>query len=124
MSERWRKPVEIAAIEHDPGNILYIGDRPMLDADVTVSTETLERMRQGYICAQCFEPHEEALPEACIVCGFPMRAMQAERIATEYGGEKWIGPRTSNADEFERMAEENERRKKSRIVLPPGTNVT
>lgn len=122
MSERWRKAADIGAVEHDPTNVLIIGGRPLLDADVTVSTETLERMKSGYMCAQCFEPHEKPFPETCIVCGFPMRNMQAERIASEYGGEKWLGPSMSNADEFERMAEENERRKHSRIVLPPGTN--
>lgn len=119
MEERWRKPPEIAAVEHDAQNMVVLGERRALDMSVTVADETFERMRLGYVCAKCYEPHEVPFPKVCAMpgCGFPMRDQQLEQLASDYQGSRWLGPQQSLADEIEGL---DERLASSRIVLPPG----
>lgn len=122
MSERWRKPAGIVAIESHTDTVRFGQDtRLMRDYDVTVTPETYERMRQGRMCGQCYEPFEEAWPVTCGVCGFKVRASQGDWLEAQFLGEQWIGPRETISDELERLAEDNERamhKAGSSIVVP------
>jgi hypothetical protein len=119
MYERWRQPATIKAIEHDASNMILL-ERPLLEANVSVDKQTFERMRLGYICAKCFEPHEHPFPKVCAMpgCGFPMQAKQLEQLELDFQGELWLGPRESLADEIEQIGT------RSNIVLPPGVRGT
>lgn len=123
---RWSQKPGIEAIEHDAQNMVRVGDRVALEVDVTVTAETLERMRLGYMCAKCYEPQETPFPEVCSLpgCGFPIREKNLEKIAQDFAGERWLGPQQSIEDELAGLAERSERRRKSGIVLPPGVSGT
>jgi hypothetical protein len=125
--ERWRQPVKIEAIEPDLENVMTIAGRRYGNENVILSSrEDFDRIREGYVCVQCFEPHETPFPEECSLCGFPMRQRQAGRIEHTFKGEEWVGPRESLEDELERLAETDDRRKHepgSTILLPPGVNL-
>lgn len=126
MSERWRRPAQIEAIEPDPGRTLTIAGRRYRNYDVTVTGETFERMVAGSMCAMCMEPLERPNPSACPVCGFRVGRDQAAWLERTYGGEQWIGATETLADEFERMDEETEMRKfkpGSQIILPAGVKL-
>lgn len=124
--ERWRIPLRISAVEPDLLGVMTIAGRRYSNVDVTLEDDDdFDRLCEGYVCAQCFEPQEQAFPKACGVCGFKMRDEQTERLGLAFKGEKWIGPRESNDDELLRMMEENERRKHNKdssIVLPRGVD--
>jgi hypothetical protein len=120
VEERWRKKPGIRAVEHDPQNYVILDEgRRTLDARVTIDAETFERMREGRVCAKCYEPQGEAFPEICAMpgCGFPIRRSQLDQLEADYQGTQWLGPRQSLEDE---ILELEERRAKSKIVLPPG----
>lgn len=120
MAERWRKPIRIEAFESSV-DTMRIGDREYRDYEVILSNhEDWERIRTGYVCIQCYEPHETPFPAACPVCGLTAQD-QHDRIPVEHAGETWIGSHQSLADELEELAEKNDRRKfnrQSSIILP------
>lgn len=105
-----RKPVQFLAVEEDEDHILIFSDGTYRSSfNVTLSPEDAGRVRAGYVCAVCFEAHEEAYPEECSVCRFPMRDKQAAFVAKAYKGEKRLGPSTSMEDELAAMEELEER---------------
>jgi hypothetical protein len=119
-----RAPVRIVAVEPDADSFLIVGGRRYAGVNVSVSKETFEAMLEGYVCALCYERQDEPFPVKCKAewCPMEMRAKQRELLEQLYQGERWIGPRTSDADELERMDEESIRRRhvnRSRILLPP-----
>jgi hypothetical protein len=61
----------------------------MRESRLTVSPEMMEQMWQGYRCAACLEPQDEAFPVRCaaVWCGFPMRAEQRRRLEQDFVGE-------------------------------------
>src|SRR5262249_1149466 len=70
------------------------GGRLQGAVQLTLSADTIERMRTGYMCAKCLEPLQHAWPERCPLCGAPIRTEQAEFFAKEFGGEVRLGPST------------------------------
>lgn len=118
-----RVPVEIVAVEPDAESFMVIGGRRYAGVNVSVSKETFEAMLAGYVCAKCWERQAEAMPVVCSMpgCGMAIRDKQRQMLEELYQGERWIGPRETHEDEFERMEEEAARRRvaKSRILLPP-----
>lgn len=128
-AERWRKPVIPIAVEDDPHTITHDGNVLRSGYNATFDEETIERFRVGRVCMRCWEPQEEAFPEHCGLCKYPMGELQARDFEREFEGEKWIGPRTTLADEYERMLENGKRKRhtpggqiltSSGILLPPG----
>lgn len=104
MEERWRSPAHILDAGLHPLELVQLNDgRVMRAAEVVFAAETIERMRQGYMCAKCLEPFEQAWPEHCPVCGAPVKGEQAEFFAKEFGGDVPVGSRLSLADERERL---------------------
>lgn len=87
-SERWRQWTAPLLIEEAPvATSLWRADRRLVEPLITWPIEVIERMRAGYQCINCLEPQEQAWPESCSLCGFPMRTRQAEFFAREYAGE-------------------------------------
>jgi len=114
VSERWREwepPLAVEPIEQG----LYLADGRVLgEHQISWSPEQIERFRLGYKCLNCLEPQEQAWPERCAVCGYPMRAQQAEFFAREYAGVVPLGPTTTLEEEragiVERAVKEEEAR--------------
>jgi hypothetical protein len=88
VRERWRKPAVPLSIE-PIHQAFYLPDGRVLGgARIAWSEEDISRMRAGYVCVNCLEPHEHAWPERCSFCKFPIRSEQASYFAKEYGGEE------------------------------------
>lgn len=84
--ERWRKPVIPDAVADLPEDVSFEAGRPTQELRVRHSPETIARMKLGYVCVRCWEPHEEAFPVRCSVCQFPMRAEQAAEFHSNFVG--------------------------------------
>jgi hypothetical protein len=61
--------------------------RVMRESRLTISQEWMEQMWQGYRCAACLERFEEAFPEECPVCRFPVKTEQRHRLEEDFAGE-------------------------------------
>lgn len=112
MAERWRKPVKLVGIESSL-DTMTIGDRVYRDYEYIINREDWDRIRTGYVCIQCFEPHETPFPERCPVCGTTAE-QQRERIPAEFAGDTWVGPHESYEDELDALDEKNERAKRAK----------
>lgn len=65
--------------------------------------EGIELLRTGRQCLVCDEPHPEAFPERCDVCGYAMRDRQPADFEREYEGweDNALGPQESLQDLIE-----------------------
>lgn len=84
---RWNEPVRPLRWVRDIDHVLTWPDGRTQRIEMPVFRwSDIQRMRQGYVCANCFEPQEQAFPEKCSVaqCGFPMRERQSEFLARNY----------------------------------------
>jgi hypothetical protein len=112
LRERWNRPVEVIDIEWTSDQAIWLPDGRVQRAPVfTLTEDSIERIRLGYVCAKCFQVFERAWPERCHFCGAPIRTKQAEFFAKEFGGEEDLSP-TSIDDEVARMHEQVERDKR------------
>lgn len=103
----WAEPVIPIEVGQSQDQGIYLPDgRVQVAVEFVLRADDIERIRLGYVCAKCLEPHEQAWPERCVACGAPIREEQAEVFAREFGGEVPVGPATSLADELERLPEE------------------
>ena len=119
--DRWRKPVIPQAIENDPDEFYWDGHGWRKQVDVTLSPDDFERVKQGYVCQNCLEPQETPFPEACSLCGFPMKEKQRALLEFEFRGHKKVGPSTSLREEQDRLdewAEENVWKPGQQIWVP------
>lgn len=129
LVERWRKPLIPVAVETDPSRARYdAGLRKWVEVvNLTFRKDDVERIRLGYACLRCQEPHETPFPERCFVCGYGMKANQEKDFPLEFDGEKWVGPRTSLDEELTRLEEDTKPRMwhtpGSQILLPRGVNL-
>lgn len=132
MEERWRKPATILDVVESEALVKMPSGETMGDYNVTVDEETWERMREGRVCANCFEPLEEAFPEVCnalklpdgtvVGCFYRVRERQLHDMETRYGAgdEVKLGPRVNKADELERLREIDAYEERTGLLLPPG----
>lgn len=123
VAKRWATPVVPVAINKHNQRIVQGPNRRMQDVDVTLKPEDVERMRLGYVCVQCWEPHEEAFPEKCSLCGFGMREKQPDWFKFNYEGPKHVGPTTSidyELDHLDDWAERDRFYPGSQILVPNG----
>src|SRR3990167_9549532 len=70
-------------------NLVHLGgDRWVRDNDPIFDDETVEKIRLGYICIECFQRFESAFPEKCPfpICGFPVRAEQSLMFLKKFKG--------------------------------------
>jgi hypothetical protein len=120
VSERWSKPATIYdAVEGDT-LVQMPGGELMIQAEISVDEETVQRMRSGYICIMCIEPQEKPFPEKCVLCGYHMRDRQSHDLSTKRNSlnEVWVGSRINKEDEIARMDEHYEYERRTGIVLP------
>lgn len=134
------KPITVAAIETDPQYVYEDYDGTVYDhPDLTFPREAWERIAEGRACLRCWELQEipfltattaqiRRTPErhlpGCVYAGRGIQTKQAQDVALEFYGEKWIGPKQKLED---RLAEDDEKRAKYRqdtgvkagIVVPP-----
>lgn len=132
MTERWRKPAKAYdAVEGDTLVMMPSGET-MIQANVSVDSETIARMLEGYICMNCLEPQEIPFPEMCeamklpsgevVGCYYRMKARQLIDMENKYGSleEVRIGSHLNLYDESERLREMDEFESRTGIILPPG----
>jgi predicted amidophosphoribosyltransferase len=109
--------------EVDPRRTIRIGDTWYRDFQGTLPEGHTDRMAQGYMCLNCFEPFAHAYPEICNLCGYEVRKNQAADFQREYKGTEYIGTASLDSQyEYAReLSEEQkmrERAAKIGIVVP------
>lgn len=86
IKQRWRKPVTALAVDDTFEWATSDLGRATLDYKARFAPEQIERFRLGYVCLECWEPHESPFPEKCSLCGYGMRAWQNEDFARKFQG--------------------------------------
>jgi hypothetical protein len=128
---RWAKEANTLDCVEGDALILMPSGELMVDVEVAVDKETYERIREGRICGNCFEPQEEAFPERCealkipgtnevVGCFYPIRERQLLDLENRHNASKdvHIGSRINRADEIERMREMDAFESRTGIILP------
>ena len=98
--------------------VAFEDGRQFADVHLVVTKDASDRIWQGYQCAYCLEIFQEAWPETCRICAFPVKAEQRNYIRSRHVGDVKIGSRVSLADEFERMREMQEYEERTGLTLP------
>lgn len=125
IKQRWRKPsTPLATADVHDVATADLG-RATLEHTERWSPDEIERRRLGYVCIKCWEPHEAPFPEACALCGFPMRERQAEEFDRIFRGVQRDPKAALIERELDRIDDVHERRyyeTNSGIVIPRGVN--
>lgn len=87
-------------------------------ATMILDPEDIIRIKQGYVCIHCQEPHERPFPEKCLVCGFPMRALQRKHFDMQYAGSDPEEPLERKLDRLDAEDEEKVFVPKPQILIP------
>ncbi len=134
LRERWRDPCKPNDWWVDTEHVQITHDGRIQQMTVfQFSTKNMNRIRQGYVCAHCFDPKEQAFPERCSTCGFPMRAEQSAYIAKMYRGNvRDGGEAAAEEDQRARIDEARQRwaleaeglTMKGSILVPRGINAS
>lgn len=105
-----RVPVFRAVLRDDTHSV-WTDETGRLQRNViaSVEIETFRALQAGHICLRCYEPHPEAFPDQCDLCGYPMRERQTLDVAMEFRGMDHVGPGAPIADY---LAEQDERMEK------------
>jgi hypothetical protein len=98
----------------------------MVDVEMALAAEDVERIRQGYVCIRCLEPQSVPFPEICESrlpngarwCNFPIKEKQLEEFAAMYHGEVSLGSKVNLNDEVERLTEIDKYEARTGIILP------
>jgi len=119
VSDRWRTGATVYdAVDGDTLVQMPSGEW-RVQADISVDEETIGRMKAGYLCIQCLEPHEVPFPEVCSLCGYRMRERQLKDLAqTHQLKDVHVGSHVKYGDEIERMNEIHAYEQRTGIVLP------
>ena len=120
LEERWRKPPEILGVKDDHTHVDGATGFVRYDFLATLSPDTIERVRTGYICLRCLEPQREPFPEECAAswCSYRIHDSQPEDFAREHKGQARVGPSTDISEELDRLDDTHERR-----IFVPGTQI-
>jgi hypothetical protein len=130
IDERWAKPANLLDVQESEALVQMPDGRVMGDYTVSVDEETWERLSQGRICANCFEPLEEAFPEVCralklpdgtvVGCFYTVRKSQLRDMSMrlDAGQMVLIGPRVNKREELERLAELDAWEERTGLRLP------
>lgn len=121
ITQRWRKPVKPLAVDDTWDWASAELGRPTLDYKIRFSEEDTERIRLGYVCIQCWEPHETPMPEKCALCGYAIRERQSAEFSQKFEGVE-RDPRAELIQKgLDRVDDTHERRfhtTKTGIVVP------
>jgi hypothetical protein len=100
----------------DRSKRVLIGQRVYDIPILYLDQEGIDRLRLGYLCIACMQPHEVPFPTRCAhpQCMFPIERYQVEVFEHLYVGPIRIGPQTTLEEEQERMKEEYARMKRER----------
>ena len=108
------------AIEDDV-EVDYSVGRPTQGLKMRLHPDTVARIKLGYMCLACQEPHEVPFPNQCSLCRYPMAAQQQEDFARAFGGVQ-RDPRAVRLEkEQDRVDDTHERRfhtTKAGIIVP------
>ena len=104
ITERWAEPIRPIDVEDAGKSFIYKGIHYNVPTYI-LAHDDVERIRLGYVCIICLEPHEHPHPPRCFVCKFPMREIQDQVFEGMYLGEERVGPST-NLDEEMEIAQE------------------
>lgn len=96
------------------------------DLNITLFPGDFERLKEGRICPNCHENQPKPFPGICKQlnlgdgekgCGFDITPDEVNKWLNEhFGGEKWIGPTMSEADEDELFKEQRSRKKREKTT--------
>lgn len=121
INQRWRKSVKPLAVKDTVEWASADLGRATLDYGARFSQEDVERIRLGYVCINCWEPHESPYPEACSLCGYEMRERQGADFAEKFEGVE-RDPRAvlieTELDKLDDKHERNWHTSKLGIVVP------
>lgn len=121
ITQRWRKPVKPMAVSDAPTVITTALGRETQEIHTRFRPEDIGRMKAGYVCINCWEPHEQPYPDECSVCRYPMKARQAADFEQAFKG-KQRDPRAERLEQgLDRVDDQHERNfyvTKSGIVVP------
>jgi hypothetical protein len=123
-----RVPVFRAVLRDDTHSVWKENDgRLQRNVVASIEVETFRALQAGHICLRCYEPHpEEAFPDQCDMCGYPMRERQIIDVAMEFRGHEHIGPGLpigEYLDQQERRLEERERKERKKSGRSPMTGL-
>ena len=110
LRPRWARPVREYGHE-DRAFVLRLGDTKIEFPLWQLYEDDKERVRLGYVCIKCLNPHERPYPEECEICLLPMRALQDLLFLRLYVGEVNVGPSTTLEEEFEMLLEQAQRKR-------------
>lgn len=122
-----RIPVFRAVLRDDTHSVWKENDgRLQRNVVASIDVETFRALQSGHICLRCYEPHPEAFPLECDICGYPMRERQVMDVAMEFRGHDHIGPGLPIAEyleQQERRLEERERKERKKSGRSPMTGL-
>ncbi len=121
MSDRWRNPVKPMAVDDDPEGVDFTAGRPTQGIRYRLHPDDVARIKLGYVCLNCHEPHEVPFPPNCSVCSYPMQAQQQEDFARAFGGIERDRRAIAIEQGLDRVDDTHERRfhqTKTGIVIP------
>jgi hypothetical protein len=130
VDERWAKPAVLLDVQESEALVQMPDGRVMGDYAVTVDEETWQRLREGRICANCFEPLEVPFPEVCnalklpngtvVGCFYRVAANQVRDLSMRLGAGEMVllGPRVNKREELERLAEIDAWEERTGLRLP------
>ena len=119
--ERWRQPVRMIAVRDEPNVVDLATGRPTQGVSARLHPKDVDRIRNGYVCINCMEPHETPFPDNCTVCTYPMREMQPDAFGLQYGGVERDLKAQRIREGLDRVDDTHERRfheTKSGIIVP------
>lgn len=121
ITRRWAKPVIPLAVTDEPTRATVVNGREVLEVSARFRPDDIERFRLGYVCMNCFEPHETPFPENCSLCGYQMRDKQPAEFERCFKGVE-RDPRAQRIQEgLDRVDDTHERSfyvVKNGIVVP------
>lgn len=117
--ERWRRPLKVYKVEEDANSADMISGEWYRGFRFTLDDEGFARLKAGYACLMCLEPHEHPFPEACSLCGYSIGARQTQDMEIEFAGSEHVGPSTTMNEELARLDETHERR-----IWLPGSSIS
>jgi hypothetical protein len=120
VSRDARKPIIPLSVEEDEEHVqLHADGTWRASPRIIFSEHDVGRIRAGYACCRCWEIQDNAFPDKCWVCGYPMKDRQAEYVAKAYKGNVYLGPSSSLEDELAAMDELDKRKEREATVSAP-----
>lgn len=124
---RWMAPLNAVDVEDHPERLVVMADGEVRrDVNIVFEEDTFRRLKMGYLCAECYEPHDSPFPERCKLCGFPMRREQPAKVDSEFEGYTWIGPSRATIEGLDNATDETVEKmaRRSGIFLPKGVGAS